>query len=593
MLCSWSTRIAALAAAILLVSTGVAAAGGCVKDTRQISLDRKNVARLSDYLCTSDHDPQTRLRVQSQRLSGLAAGVVLNGGTAPWLAALYGKYQVVNNDVLKEYKTLIGRFGSPVRSVHEGAGEGLYVRLDLGTPKQVANSEQGWDATRGAVVRSYELAPLPDIPLVDETLHLLNEPTFPPSLRMEYAERGYSGPDIKTPLDNMTVWRYLTPEDLAAYDARLARYNSLISHHDYRQPAAPKSVQLLQYLTAGGWPEAFLYTEARIAKQEPCLALDFTVNQYSFEVEIAVVENVATRPIEVTRLLGQASGGNRLRPLTREPRDVAANALPQQPVMLEPGARLVVPLRIGFAQNFWPGDLLDPDERTQSEERFRTITASPPGTVFRTEVVAELRGRSRTRDGNYVIRKQRDSFRPPTYPLELDFAFGPEWALAGVDAGGERILFATAPTNLIQITASSGVGSCPILYAWDDADATWIRHGKVIHAAQTRARAASETIAFAGLVRRFRLAEEELERATISHVRLQLQLVNGRTLSLLPHETGALDRPLALLHANDAVEIAFAPPAGIKPEEVVRSLFTVTGYYDRYSALLVAATGRR
>src|SRR5215203_255601 len=127
------------AAALIIVSAGPALAGGCLKDTRQIKVQGSNAVRLSDYLCRSDQDAQTRLRVQFQRLSGLAPGVVLNGGSAPWLDALYGKFQVVDNDVLKEYRTLITRFGSAIRNV-DSEGE-IMLRLALGTSEQMAKDE--------------------------------------------------------------------------------------------------------------------------------------------------------------------------------------------------------------------------------------------------------------------------------------------------------------------------------------------------------------------------------------------------------------------------------------------------------------------
>ena len=116
-----------MAAIVVALSAGAAVAGGCLKETRQIKVDQAHVARLLGYLCTSDQDAQTRVRVQFQRLSGLASGVVLNGGSAPWLSALYGNYQVADNDVLKEYKTLMSRFGSAVREVDQGGGDAIYL----------------------------------------------------------------------------------------------------------------------------------------------------------------------------------------------------------------------------------------------------------------------------------------------------------------------------------------------------------------------------------------------------------------------------------------------------------------------------------
>src|SRR6266567_7246738 len=130
-----------VAAVVVALSAGAATAGGCLKDTRQTKVGQGNVARLLGYLCTSDQDAQTRVRVQFQRLSGLATGVVLNGGSAPWLSALYGNHQVADNDVLKEYKTLMSRFGSAVREVDQGGGESIYLGLLAGTAAQVASGE--------------------------------------------------------------------------------------------------------------------------------------------------------------------------------------------------------------------------------------------------------------------------------------------------------------------------------------------------------------------------------------------------------------------------------------------------------------------
>ena len=206
-----------------------------------------------------------------------------------------------------------------------------------------------------------------------------------------------------------------------------------------------------------------------------------------------------------------------------------------------------------------------------------------------------LRGNARGEDHTYVISKVRESFKPPSYPTRSDFAFGPEWALAGFAIGGETIAFDATPPNFIMITASNEAGSCPILYVWDARAAIWIRYGKVLHQAQTRVREASETVQFDGLVDRFRIAEEELERATIRQASLRLELDDGRTLTLRPEpqpvEQAAQQAAdlVTELYANDEIEITFALPADLDAERVVHSWFTVSGYYDRYAALLSAA----
>jgi hypothetical protein len=591
--------VAAIAA---LSAEAAAAAGGCLKDTRQTKVDQANVARLLDYLCTSNQDAQTRIRVQFQRLSGLATGVVLNGGSAPWLSSLYGNYQVVNNDVLKEYKTLIDRFGSAVRKVDQASGEGLSLRLVAGTPAQVASGELSDMAPgrKGQVVKSFELAPLPDVPLVDETLQILNEQTWPSSLNMSY---GQAQDEKGSPADALSLWRYLTAADVQQYAERLRRYNAIVVDRSYfERKALPKSMELLNYLTANGWPEYFLYTKTELSKSEPCLTLDFKVNQPSFVVEVAIIENASAKPITINQLFGQPAGGNKLRAASALRSTTAKQLLPSEPVTLAPSSRLVVPLRLVFAAEVPDGfgrATSEADERKQSDESFRKLMARPQGTVFRTELYSALRGNTRGKDDTYVIRKVRETYKPPSYPIRSDFAFGPEWALSGLAVGGDAIAFDVTPPNVILITASSMIGSCPILYSWNSSTETWVRHGKVLHQAQTRPREASEIVHFDGLVHRFLIAEEELERATIRELSLQLELDDGRMLALHPKlqkkelTTQQIDEFVTELYANDEIEVTFELPSNLNASQVARSIFTVTGYYERYVNLLMSAATSR
>lgn len=121
----------------------------------------------------------------------------------------------------------------------------------------------------------------------------------------------------------------------------------------------------------------------------------------------------------------------------------------------------------------------------------------------------------------------------------------------------------------------------------------------MLHEAQTRVREANETVQFEGLVHRFRIAEEELERATIQRVSLRLELSDGRTLTLQPEPQPvgqAAQQAAGLvteLYANDEIEITFALPADLDAAHVIRSSFTVSGYYDRYAALLMNAAMER
>src|SRR5262245_23215010 len=77
--------LAGLSLVLVLTAFGLvdtdAHAGTCQKDTREITFSKSEVIRLNEYSCRSDHDSQVEVRIQFQRLSGLAPGSLLNGGS--------------------------------------------------------------------------------------------------------------------------------------------------------------------------------------------------------------------------------------------------------------------------------------------------------------------------------------------------------------------------------------------------------------------------------------------------------------------------------------------------------------------------------
>lgn len=558
-------------------------AGTCQKEAREVRLGKDNVVRLSNYLCRSGLD--ARIRVQFQRLTGLAAGALLNDGTMPWTSAIYGeRYRIISNDVLTEYKSLLTRFGSAVKEKDRGGGEDIGIFLQVTRPSQSSKDDDNGDSAHagiGAKIRSFMLPHLPDVPLVDETVAILTEPAWPDSLNMYYSS--VVSKSNSSPLDEMTVWRYLSPTDFQDYSKRLERYNKLVADPTYyTRKSESKALGLLKYLTAEGWPNKFLFSSADISLEEGCVVFDFRVQQYSVAVDIAIIENSSVKAINVDQLLGHSGGGSQLRKLGRSPAKADQVALQAEAISLAPSERLIIPLRLVLVADQLN---LQDDDRLISQRQFQKIESSKQGTFFQTKVYSALRGTSAGQD-MYVIRKVRESFRPPSYPNTSDFAFGPEWALTGLILRGEQIVF-DVTSNLLDITASSEAGSCPVLYAWSGQEATWFRYGKIFHQAQTRANWQSETITFDGFVHRFRLAEEELERATISNVKLTIELSDGTVQTLLPDDIHPSAGSTVALYANDELELNFTLPGNLKETDVARSRLTLTGYYVRYPALLI------
>jgi hypothetical protein len=305
------------------------------------------------------------------------------------------------------------------------------------------------------------------------------------------------------------------------------------------------------------------------------------VNQYSLAVDIAVIENLSLKALQIDQLLGRSGGSNQLRKIGMPSAPIGGISLPGQAIMLAPAERLIVPAGLLLLSK--QSDV-DDEARVDGQKTFRQIAATKRA-VFETEIYSRLRG-IRAKKDTYSIRKTLESFKPPTYPTHLDYSFGPEWALTGLTIGGENISFGAPAPNLVDIRLED-IGSCPILYVWSGPEGLWFRHGKVLHEAGSGTNEQAESVTFDGFVHRFRIAEEEIERATISGVKLIVEFKNGNSLTLLP-ESGALAAAKTIaLYANDEIDINFALPEDLKDSDVARSRLTITGYYDRYPALLL------
>ena len=144
-------------------------------------------------------------------------------------------------------------------------------------------------------------------------------------------------------------------------------------------------------------------------------------------------------------------------------------------------------------------------------------------------------------------------------------------------------------SQALRLTASSEAGSCPILYSWDPELRDWLRHGKIIHSAESMGNKTSETTSFKGFVGNFKIAEEEIEVATIDAVTLELDLHDGlKRLLVSDHRALVkIDDLFVELFANDEIIVNFSLPQDLKPADVTKSNLTITGYYDRYPSLLV------
>lgn len=571
----------------MVCSASHPAAAQCVASFREIKFPDGS-ARVKNYVCKSEGAAKPELRVEFNRLSEAAAGSLIQGAPYPDLERAFGKIAVVDNPVTAEAKKLFDNFGT--KSVEQDC-YAFQVAAAAGGQQYASGSD---DSAACSEARTLWYLTFPDqaglttmqMPLPAEIEEYQTSAGWPRGFSFSYDANGEC---LNAPsLSCVAIWRPARPDDLANYDQNQIVYDRMAG----MEPATPEEIAaqqndpeswqykrkryfaLIDYLTAGGWPDDFLYVTAR---PSPCGGgLDFSLHIRQLIMDAAFIQNLTDKPLSIDGMLGAAVNGAGL----RKPETgvvSATDAIGSGIGVLQPSATVVVPLAISFTMASSLADELR--DQASAEQVFNKIQALPAGTMLALEFAEEP-----------STKKARESFAAPSLPKPAIYAFGPELRLSGLVVNGQKIVFDQASRNFMQLTAGSGYGSCPYLYSWDDGHDAWVRHGKVIDAANSQEKEMTETKTFPGFRSKFRLAEEELEVSYIDQVKLEVMLKGGAGMTLAPNFAAmdAQDESYATIKAGDRIEFSFALPPTVKAADVKQSTLAITGYYRPYSSLLMA-----
>ena len=586
-----------LGIAILVAATISPARAQCVASFREIKF-ADGSARVKNYVCKSEGAAKPDIRVEFDRLSEAAAGNLIQGEPYPELDKAFGKVRVVNNTVAAEAKKLFDRFG--VKSLEEtcyafqiasaAGGKGYESNADNNCGKRAM-----WYIT---FPDREDLTTL-NFPLPADVAYYQANSDWPHGYSFFYKGGEYC--EGETSLIYCTLlWRPANAADIANYEANQAAYDKVLGLDNYTPEQAAEDVasgesadfsdkadanndiwanapkryfSLVTYLTRDGFPADFLFVTGQAS--ECGGGIDFSIHIRQMVLDVAFIQNTSGKSISLDGLLGSETTATNLR--------VAAAAGAISPLALasgeiKPGETVAVPLAISLVM----ADSLKKEFGNPAEaaKTYKRVQSGP--------AVVELK--DDTADPPVVVKKARESFGPPTAPKPTTYFYGPEIALKGLVVGGKQIVFDQASRNFLQLTAGEGYGSCPYLFSWDDGDKAWVRHGKVIDAANNKDKEMTETMSFDGFRSKFRLAEEELEVSYIDHVKLEIELKGGSGMTLAPDFAGmrAKDGDYATIKAGDRIEFSFALPPSVKPDDVKRSTLAITGYYRRYSDLFMA-----
>ena len=590
---------------LFICATISPASAQCVASFREIKF-RDGSARVKNYVCKSEGSAKPDIRVEFDRLSEAAAGNLIQGEPYPELDKAFGKVRLIDNPVAADAKTLFESFGT--KSMDENCfafqvasatgGKGYY-----NDPDKTCGQRTLWYLT----FPDRENLTTISMPLPDAMQHYSSANDWPQGFSFFYD----SGADCaKSPIPCTTLWRPARAEDLANYDANQAALNKMLGFDDEAsEPSEDQAGQdasqseasdsdateadetepddwakvqkryfdLIAYLTHDGMPGDFLVVTGHATQCGG--GIDFSMHIRQMIFDVAFIQNISDKSVSIDALLGSELPAPGLRPAGSDASG-AASQIALSAGEIKPGETIAVPLAISFIM---ADSLKEPFQNAVGAAKtFKAIQAAKPGTVF------ELKDEDV--EPPATIRKTRESFGPPTTPKPALYTFGPELRLTGLVMGGNQLVFDQASRNFMQLTAGEGYGSCPYLYAWDDRHNAWVRHGKVIDKADSKDKEMTETKTFEGFRSKFRLAEEELEVSYIDHVKLEVELKDGTGMTLKPNFAAMAeqDARYATIKAGDRVEFSFALPPTVKAEDVKQSTLAVTGYYRRYSDLLMA-----
>jgi hypothetical protein len=577
-----------------------AAAADCLPSTREIKFPDGS-ARVKNYVCRLAGSSKPKIEVEFDRLSEAAAGNLVEGTSYPDLARALGSWTVIRNDVFAEAKALFDTYG------RKDLVDSCY-RFDAGTetgpkPYRTNPDKQVCNEKRAIWYLSFpdmENLTSEMMPELDAQKIIQSSTDWPPGWNFFYHHCRQSAW-----IECTLLWRPARRNDLADYWDNLKKYEDQLALADKDSGAMPpdstvdpeveketraakekkqRFFALLQHVATETWPDDFLTITGSYAACGG--GFDFALHVRQLALEVAFVKNISSEPMSVDELIGIADVERALRTGPDAGAARASEAVRLAATTLRPGEKIAIPLKIVFVPAggadaiFQSGLDPVPLDRPAAEQAFKAIMAAKPGTIFR----------EKESDAKQRLRKVRESFGAPTVPKVSDYTYGPAFDLKGLTLSGERVEFDSGTRNFFKIAAGEGYGSCPFLYAYDAATDSWLRRGKIIHAASSPKKEMTQRIEFPGLTLRFAIREEELEVAYIRSVQLELLLSDDRLLVLTPRTSAEVNgsEGLTVIRSGQGREFGFDLPESAKAAEVKRSTLIVSGYYRPYSSIAIA-----
>lgn len=541
----------------------------CVASTRAAKFPDGSV-RMKVYSCSIANTSLPAVQVEFDRLSEAAAGSIIEGSPYEDLNILYRSAAVLHNEVYKEAKTLFDSYG--IRLYDDNC---FAVRVS-----SAEGDAHGTQACNQKRVLWYLTFPDQN----DLTAKSYPENWSPKLINNKWSSKWsfyYSDKNCTNDLLSCVIlWRYLNELDLRNYDSDIRANELKIGAPMYvnsftdsfGKKANDRYFSLIDHITAGSLPSDFLVMVSSVPTQCGCGGGPSDgIHIRNLLMHTMIIKNVSDDAITVDGLVVGSDESSALRPYIdgQAPSSFAMTRV--NPVTISPGDTLVVPTRLDFV----PSDSLSDafGDRTAARRTYERFTGNPEEFI------------KSSCNGSTVTVKKTE-FGAPTRPTPRVYSYGPAITVKGMSIGGAEVDFDKPLSNFFGVAAGWGYGSCPFVYAMDAGEHEWVRHGKIIDNASSSAKEMTQRLELPGTVTKFKISEEELELTFLHEVRLELALVDGRTITLRPRNRlrpEGIDHYDKIKYGADR-EYDFDLPSDVDQANVRKSILSVTGYYLRYSA---------
>lgn len=280
-------------------------------------------------------------------------------------------------------------------------------------------------------------------------------------------------------------------------------------------------------------------------------------------VDLAVIENTASYPLNIGGFVGRKIVDKSLRAQDADDRHLRAAATTRDHAftidVLRPGEKIAIPLRMLLVH---PRDQYD-DHLVQLA--LARDIASLGIFNFGGQWI------------DVTTLAQRVYTAPDRKDNAIPYVYGPSYALDAIEIGGVEYAVRKQPARLLIVDSANEIGSCPFFYGWSQKDAKWVSGGTILYGRRAPALYGTDERPLHNFDGRVRVAELEPETSFIDRLYVVAIDAAGKRTILMPKDNRLqlADGVNVRMNLGDEIIVEFARP----PETARSFVFGATGYY--------------